>query len=107
LKDAANIATKVGNLPFWKVAYVSAGFEDTALIGVFLAKQQAEKSGLSRTGSSNKKDELSFFYVERDVLESGSSVFVGLGHIVEANHGNTPSGFLVVVRRTGTVTYLF
>jgi len=92
LEDTANVAPQERYPKLGQFGEFATGFEDPSLVGQLLAQEQAKERGLARTRRADQEDELSFFDVERYVLQGGRAVFVGLRDILKADHANTPSG---------------
>jgi hypothetical protein len=87
LEDAADVAPEVRHPPFGQVDDVAAGLPDLPGVGQLLAQQQPDERGLARARRSDQEDELALVDLDRYVAQRDGRSLVGLGDVVEADHG--------------------
>ena len=88
LEDGADVAAQPRDLPAGEPVDLLAGDVDASRRRAVLAQHEAQERRLARAGGADEEDELALLDVDRDLVERRVGVAgVGLGDLVEANHG--------------------
>ena len=98
LEDAADVAAQVRDLPAVELADVLAGDEDAALGRVLLLVEEADERRLARARRADQEDELALLDVDVGVAEGVDLALVGLGDVLELDHGESRAAIVFVPR---------